>query len=98
MAGGGRVTVVVSEAQDAGVVVLSDAPPPGPARAYQLWVVDDSTGRPRPISVGVLAEGQTQATDLIEGVRGRGAFAVTLEPAGGSRLPSSTPLVGIPLA
>jgi anti-sigma-K factor RskA len=93
LTGGGRVTVVVSDSVNAGVVVLADAPPPGPDRAYQLWVVDDVT----PVSVGLLPAGQTQATELIEGVRGRSAFAVSLEPAGGSPVPSTTPLVGIPL-
>ena len=94
LTGGGRVTLVVSDTQDAGVVVLADAPPPGPDRAYQLWVVDDVT----PISVGLLPAGRTEATELIEGVRGRSAFAVSLEPAGGSPAPSTTPLVGISLA
>ena len=75
------------------VVVLADAPAPGPDRAYQLWVLDGIT----PISVGLLPAGQAQATELIEGVRGREAFAVSLEPAGGSPAPSTTPLVGIPL-
>jgi anti-sigma-K factor RskA len=94
MTGGGRVTVVVSDSEDAGVVVLADAPSPGPDRAYQLWVVDKVT----PISVGVLPAGQSRATAVIEGVRGRSALAVSLEPAGGSPQPSTTPLVGIPLA
>jgi anti-sigma-K factor RskA len=94
MTGGGRVTVVVSDTQDAGVVVLAGAPAPGPDRAYQLWVVDQVT----PISVGLLPAGQNEATELIEGVRGRAAFAVSLEPAGGSPAPSTTPLVGISLA
>jgi hypothetical protein len=47
---------------------------------------------------GLLAAGQDHATELIEGVRGSEAFAVSLEPAGGSRAPTTTPLVGIPLA
>lgn len=93
LTGGGRVTVVVSDSVDAGVVVLADAPEPGPDRAYQLWVVDGVT----PVSVGLLAPGQARSTELIEGVRGRDAFAVSLEPAGGSPAPSTTPLVGIPL-
>ena len=93
LSGGGRVTVVVSDTEDAGVVVLADAPPPGPDRAYQLWVVSGVS----PVSVGVLPPGRSEATALIEGVRGRAAFAVSLEPAGGSPAPSTTPLVGISL-
>ena len=94
LTGGGRVTVVVSDTQDAGVVVLAGAPAPGPDRAYQLWLVQGET----PIPVGLLAAGQSAATELIEGVRGRAAFAVSLEPAGGSPAPSTTPLVAVPLA
>jgi anti-sigma-K factor RskA len=93
LAGGGRVTIVVSDTEDAGVVVLANAPAPGPDRAYQLWVVDGV----RPVSVGLLPAGSTESTELIEGVRGRAAFAVSLEPAGGSPAPSTTPLVGIQL-
>ena len=43
LTGGGRVTVVVSDTEDAGVVVLADAPAPGPDRAYQLWMLDGVT-------------------------------------------------------
>ena len=93
LTGGGRVTVVVSDEQDAGVVVLTGAPPPGPDRAYQLWVAEERT----PISVGLLAAGETESTELIEGVRGRELFEVSLEPAGGSPAPTTTPLVKIPL-
>ena len=95
LTGGGRVTLVVSDTEDAGVVVLADAPPPGPDRAYQLWVVP--AGSVTPVSVGLLEAGRSAATELIEGVRGRAAFAVSLEPAGGSPQPSTTPLVGISL-
>ena len=95
LTGGGRVTLVVSDTEDAGVVVLADAPPPGPDRAYQLWVVP--AGSVTPVSVGLLEAGRSAATELIEGVRGGAAFAVSLEPAGGSPQPSTTPLVGISL-
>jgi anti-sigma-K factor RskA len=93
LAGGGRVSVVVSDSADAAVVVLADAPSPGPRRAYQLWMMRGQT----PISVGLLGPGQSHATELIQGVRGRDAFAVSVEPASGSPAPTTTPLVGIPL-
>jgi anti-sigma-K factor RskA len=93
--GGGRISVVVSDATDTGVVFLLDAPPPGPDHVYQLWLVP--AGSVTPVSAGLLPVGQAQATQLIEGVRGRVMFAVSLEPAGGSPQPSTPPLVGIPL-
>lgn len=94
LTGGGRVRLVVSDSADAAVVVLVDAPPPGPGRAYQLWLV---RGGRTPTSAGLLAPGQSQATELVEGVRGRDGFAVSLEPANGSPAPTTTPLVGISL-
>ena len=93
LTGGGRVTIVTSVGQDAGVVVLTDAPLPGPDRAYQLWVAQDRV----PYSVGLLAAGQAESTELIEGVRGRQLFEVSLEPATGSPAPTTTPLVAISL-
>jgi anti-sigma-K factor RskA len=95
LAGGGRVSVVASDARDAGVVILTGAPPPGPDRVYQLWLVPE--GSTTPVSVGLLPAGQPSALELIQGVRDGALFAVTLEPAGGSPVPSTTPLVGIPL-
>ncbi|MBL8928231.1 MAG: anti-sigma factor [Pseudonocardia sp.] len=95
LAGGGRVTVVVSELEDNGVVILNGAPPPGPDRVYQLWLVPEGSGTP--VSVGLLRAGQTGAIELIQGVRRGATLAVSLEPAGGSPVPSTTPLVGIPL-
>ena len=95
LSGGGRVTVVVSEDKNSGVVFVVGAPPPGPDRVYQLWLVPE--GSVTPESAGLLPVGQAQTTQLIEGVRGQVMFAVSLEPAGGSLQPSTTPLVGISL-
>ena len=95
LVGGGRVTVVVSEVENGGVVILNGAPPPGPDQVYQLWLVPEGSGTP--VSAGMLSPGQAAAIEVIQGVRGRTAFAVSLEPAGGSPVPSTTPLVGIPL-
>jgi anti-sigma-K factor RskA len=94
LSGGGRVSVVVSDAEDTGIVFVIGAPPPGPDRVYQLWLVPQDGGDP--VSAGLLRVGQTQATELIQGVRGRAAFAVSVEPAGGSPAPT-TQVVGIPL-
>jgi anti-sigma-K factor RskA len=93
VAGGGRVTVVVSAARDAGVVVMADAPVPPAGRAYQLWLLSGTT----PTSAAVLEPGRSGATRLVEGVRGKDAFGVTVEPAGGSRTPTLPTVAAIPL-
>jgi anti-sigma-K factor RskA len=94
LTGGGRVTVVVSDIEDNGVVIMNDAPSPGPDRAYQFWLVPaDGT----PVSVGLLRADQTGAIELIQGVRAGQWFAISVEPLGGSSEPSTDPVVQIPL-
>ncbi|MBE1491880.1 anti-sigma factor [Plantactinospora soyae] len=92
LSGGGRLTVFSSPGRDAGLALLADAPPIPADRAYQLWLMDGATARP----ANVLAAGATGDTALLSGVRGRSAVAVTVEPAGGSAQPSTTPLVIVP--
>jgi anti-sigma-K factor RskA len=91
VAGGGRLSVVVSDDRDQAVMLLSGAPSPGPDRAYQMWLVAGAT----PVSAGVLPAGQASATRLVSGVRGMQSFAVTTEPAGGSVTPNLPPVAGV---
>jgi anti-sigma-K factor RskA len=95
LAGGGRVTVVTSDLENNGVVILNDAPPPGADHVYQFWLVPDDGGSP--VSAGLLRAGQTGAIELIEGVRAGRLFAISVEPLGGSPAPSTNPIVSIPL-
>jgi anti-sigma factor RsiW len=90
--GGGRVTLAYSNVEDAAVAVLADMPPPGPGRAYQLWMIDESGAT----NAGVLATGATEDRRLVTGVRGATDFGVTNEPAGGSREPTP-PAFTVPL-
>ncbi|MFF5175538.1 anti-sigma factor domain-containing protein [Micromonospora sp. NPDC000089] len=90
---GGRVTVVVSAARDEGVALLDGLAAPGAGRAYQLWLIDGGTAT----SAAVLPAGRGAATVPLDGVRGKGVFGVTEEPAGGSRRPTMTPLLKLTL-
>ncbi|MBF9131088.1 anti-sigma factor [Plantactinospora sp. S1510] len=93
LSGGGRLTVFSSPGQDSGVALLADAPPIPADRAYQLWLMDGETARP----ANVLPAGVNGDTVVLTGVRGRSAVAVTVEPAGGSAQPSTSPLAIVPL-
>jgi anti-sigma-K factor RskA len=84
VSGGGQVAVICSKSQDAGVVTLAGLSQPGPDKAYELWVVDDSG----PTPARVLHAGANAGTHLITGVRGCEAVGVSLEPAGGSKTPT----------
>jgi anti-sigma-K factor RskA len=82
---------VLSDSRDEGVVVLADAPAPGPDKAYQLWAIDASG----PDSMGVVDPGAADAAQLVTGVRGMQALGVTVEPATGSKTPTTTVLVAM---
>ncbi|HEU4422889.1 MAG TPA: anti-sigma factor [Pilimelia sp.] len=87
--GSGRVTLVVSDSLDSGVAVLAGLPDPGRDKAYQLWKI----GEGDPVQAGVLPPGASGGTRLVSGLRDVAEFGVSLEPAGGSPQPTSTPMV-----
>jgi anti-sigma-K factor RskA len=91
--GTGRVTLVVSEARNEAVAVVAALQSPGVDRTYQLWMVNAT----RATDVGTLGTGASGGTVLIEGVRNEQAFAITNEPAGGSRTPTPPQLATISL-
>jgi anti-sigma-K factor RskA len=91
--GGGRVTVVVSEARDAGVVLMADGLPPGAGKAYQLWLINGTT----PVNAGVMPAGVSAGAQLIASVRDTDMLALTIEPAGGSKTPTIPIKAQVPL-
>ena len=65
VAGGGQVTVVMSAAQNAGVVLLADGVKPEPGEAYQVWLLAGTTRAPG----GVMPAGSGSGTQFISPVR-----------------------------
>jgi anti-sigma-K factor RskA len=90
MIGGGRVTVASSERQGASVVSLRADEAPSADRAFQMWKI---RGTGRPVSAGVLPAGQASTVQVVDGVPGNDVFAVSVEPAGGSSVPTSSRIV-----
>jgi anti-sigma-K factor RskA len=80
----GGVTVVVSRAQDRGVL-LADLPPAPDEHAYQVWTIDS-----RYHPAGMLADGH--ANSELTGVASAERVAVTVEPDGGSPRPTTAPI------
>ncbi len=92
---GGVATVVVSARLRRLVFVTSGLPQLADARVYQLWLI--APGRTR--SVGLLpaaADGKT-APVLAADLRPGDAVGLTVEPAGGTTQPTTTPIVLIHL-
>lgn len=90
ISGGGQAVAVVTESRAVfsarGLDELSDE------LDFQLWVIDDGTA----VSAGVLhvAGGTTQLR--VDRARPGSTLAVTVEPTGGSRQPTTDPIVSLP--
>ncbi|MGW1776331.1 anti-sigma factor [Streptomyces sp. NPDC002104] len=84
---GAATTVVTSALHDKAVFVGAGLPVPPAGKTYQLWFDDRGTMRP----AGLL--GGDGATVMQGGPAGARAVGLTLEPAGGSARPTSSPLL-----
>lgn len=80
---GRAATLVVSRAQDAALFVAADLPDPGEGREYQLWLLDGET----PLPDVHFAGGETRIW-LTGDLAQAGGVAMTVEPAGGSTIPT----------
>jgi anti-sigma-K factor RskA len=84
---GGRVTVVASAALREAVITGTGTPPAG--RVYQVWVMSPSGAR----SAGLMAGPSTLlASAVVPGDR----IGITVEPAGGTSRPTTTPVAVLP--
>ena len=90
---GGTVTAVISKHDREAVVTASGMPTPSDARVYQLWVMSGGSAR----SVGLLPGSSARATSpvLADDVQPGDQLAITIEPAGGTKQPTTIPIVEI---
>ena len=93
---GSRGTAVVSDVKHAAVFSASSWPAAASSKTWQLWVIDASGAR----SAGLLTRRPdgtivpTYAADIpVAGAN----FGVTVEPAGGSKQPTTKPVLLMPL-
>ncbi|MFJ3888477.1 anti-sigma factor [Streptomyces rubrogriseus] len=95
LADGASGTLVVSERQDRAVFLASGMAEPPRGKVYQLWFNDHGTMR----SAGLMDPGSTSQAVLMDGaVDGAAGVGITVEPASGSKQPTSDPiaLLGMP--
>ncbi len=92
---GGVATVVLSAARHQLAVVTSGLPALPPGRVYQLWLI----GKTTTISAGLLPAAKAGQTPpvLASGVVKGDTLGLTVEPAGGSAQPTTTPILALPL-
>lgn len=83
---GGRGTLYLSRSR--AVLVLDGMPDPGRGRAYQLWAIRGA----EPISMTVV-HGHRRIDHVFAWTGRADRFAVTIEPVGGSPVPTSNPVL-----
>jgi anti-sigma-K factor RskA len=92
---GGVATVIESAALRQLVVTTTGLPQPPGGKVYELWLIGPRRTRPAGLLPPATA-GRTEpvlATGLVPGDE----LAMTVEPAGGTSAPTSTPIVVLPL-
>lgn len=82
---GGNVRMFMSASEDSAVIIAKGLPDPGAGKVYQVWMID----RSGPTSQGTF---ETGGQMLMKGVAGANRVAVTVEPAGGSKQPTTPPV------
>ncbi|MFI1678145.1 anti-sigma factor domain-containing protein [Streptomyces sp. NPDC020607] len=86
---GARGTVVVSKSLDKAVFVADGMARPPKGKVYQLWFDDGGAMR----SAGLMDPDRSAATVLMRGGIGKATgMGITVEPAGGSDEPTSSPV------
>jgi anti-sigma-K factor RskA len=92
---GGTVTAVMSLRQHEAVITASLPALPG-TRVYQLWVMNPA-GAARSVGLLTTARPGSMAPVLASGVLPGDRIGITVEPAGGTTRPTTTPLVIMPV-
>ncbi len=88
--GGGTVRLVTSASRDSAVVVANQLPALADGKVYQVWLVRSSEAE----SQGTFARsGAMVMKDLADVDQ----VAVTVEPSGGSKKPTTPPVVDVPV-
>jgi anti-sigma-K factor RskA len=75
--------------------VLVDLPPPSAGRTYEAWLIGADE---KPLPAGTFKGGKAVVVGLDGNAAGRKTVAITVEPAGGSRTPTTPPVASAKLA
>jgi anti-sigma factor RsiW len=86
--GGASATVYTSRAEGKAALVTRKMPPAPDGRVYQLWLQKDG----HMVPAGIMHGAGSQAVLLDGDLAGATAVGITVEPAGGSRQPTSDPI------
>jgi Anti-sigma-K factor rskA len=90
---GGSLTAVIAAGQRQAVVSTAGMPSPPAGKVYQVWVISSAGAR----SAGLLPAATAGRTEplLADGISPGDQIGITVEPAGGTTHPTTTPLAVI---
>jgi hypothetical protein len=88
---GGTAFVLASHELNQAVLLVSDLPAPPPGHTYQAWLIGQ--GHPRSVGLVQAAASNRPAPLRFGGLSGATKVGLTIEPAGGSPQPTTTPVV-----
>ncbi|REE95049.1 anti-sigma factor [Thermomonospora umbrina] len=91
---GGSLTIIASPTLDKAVIAVSALPDLPSTRTYQLWHLTSAGPRPAPL---LRPTGRDAIPVIDRGLNGARAFALTVEPSGGSPRPTTPPIAQLAL-
>ena len=94
---GGTATVVMSHRERALVFTAGDLRRLPSAQSYELWLIGPAGSRPAGMASGS-SRGGMAGPMVVSGLKGGDSVGLTVEPAGGSPRPTSSPVVLVSLA
>lgn len=89
---GGTATLTYSHEKDSAVLEFEGVTPPEAGKVYQLWLFKGP-----PQSAGTVSATDLGSRRVIPDLGAATAFAITVEPLGGSPAPTSAPIAAITL-
>ncbi|MFF2842271.1 anti-sigma factor domain-containing protein [Paenarthrobacter sp. NPDC057981] len=94
--GGGTATISASSAKDSFVVLMDGVAPAPEGKVYQLWTLPKDGSAPVP--QGTMDAQTLSKPAVVKGLSSASSVAITVEPAGGSRAPTSAPVLVVALS
>ena len=97
VAGGGTATFVWSVGLKQSAVVIDKLPKLAGGKTYQLWYIDKGSNA-TPAGIFTAASSGTTVRVLAGAMSAGDTIGITIEPSGGSKAPTTAPIVAVPSA
>ncbi|MET3810290.1 anti-sigma factor [Arthrobacter sp. UYEF3] len=93
--GGGTASLTVSSSRDAVVVKMNGVPDPPTGKVYQMWLIPKDGSAP--VSKGLMDAEALSKPAVVTGIGAASSLGITVEPAGGSKSPTTPTVADAPL-